>query len=182
MFAEPSSRRGGTCGAGLRRAGKGWKPGLCVPDLWAHQTHPESAGGVALEAPQPSPALLGEVQNPGVYSPPDQGHGPQALILPACPAPSPHAPGRPLFRLKPGVQRQGCGAQTLWPACLSHPRCLRRIAEKVHRPAPQLSHSLLTPEPQGRGKGSLSSRVCPWKASEAQTCGRSGMGGFALWR
>lgn len=152
-----------------------------MPDLWAHQTHPESAGGVALEALEPSPALLGEVQNPGVYSPPDQGHSPQALILPACPAPSPPAPGKPPCRLKPGVQRQALGAQPLWPPCLSHPRCLCWRAEKVRRPAPQLSHSLLTPEPQGRGKGSLSSRVCPWKASKARTCGLSGMGG-ALWR
>lgn len=134
-----------------------------MPDLWAHQTHPESAGGVALEALEPSPALLGEVQNPGVYSPPDQGHGPQALILPACPAPSPPAPGKPPCPLKPGVQRQALGAQPLWPPCLSHPRCLCWRAEKVRRPAPQLSHSLLTPEPQAEGRGLYHPESAPGK-------------------
>lgn len=58
---QAPSRKGGTCGAGLRRAGKGWKPGL--RGLGSTQSLQE---GLPWE---PAPALLSEVPNPGWLQP-----------------------------------------------------------------------------------------------------------------
>lgn len=120
-----------------------------------------------MDAWEPPPAFLSEVHTLGGCSLPDQGRGSPGFA-PSCVGLS--------GRLKPGVRAGSLqtlrGPPSLPPVLPPPDGELRKPTDLLHS-SPTLSYSLPTLKPR---KGSVSSGVCPWEASEPQTWDRSGMG------